>query len=43
MAGVGDQANITLPVAEIEAFCRKNRIRKLSLFGSVLHEQVNNT
>lgn len=39
MAGVGDQVNITLPMAAIEAFCRNNRIRKLSLFGSVLREE----
>jgi hypothetical protein len=25
-----------LPDADIESFCRRNRIRKLSLFGSVL-------
>lgn len=36
MAGVGDQVNITLPVAAIEAFCRKHHIRKMALFGSVL-------
>ena len=27
---------LALPQAEIEEFCRRNRIRKLSLFGSVL-------
>ena len=27
---------LTLPQAEIEEFCRRNHIRKLSLFGSVL-------
>lgn len=29
-------ANITLPMAEIAAFCQHNQIRKLALFGSVL-------
>jgi len=29
-------ARIPLPDAEIVRFCRRNRIRKLSLFGSVL-------
>lgn len=38
MAGAGDQTNIALPMAEIEAFCREHRIRRLSLFGSVLRE-----
>ena len=28
--------NIPIPQTEIAAFCRKNQIRKLSLFGSVL-------
>ena len=27
---------IDIPKAEIEAFCRRNRIRRLALFGSVL-------
>ena len=27
---------LALPQAEIEEFCRRNQIRKLSLFGSVL-------
>ena len=27
---------LALPQAEIEGFCRRNHIRKLSLFGSVL-------
>ena len=27
---------LALPQAEIEEFCRRNHIRKLSLFGSVL-------
>ena len=29
-------AKIDVPVEILEQFCRKNRIRKLSLFGSVL-------
>jgi uncharacterized protein len=29
---------IDLPMDEIEAFCRRNHIRKLSLFGSVLRD-----
>jgi len=28
---------VNLPRAEMAVFCRNNRIRKLSLFGSVLH------
>jgi predicted nucleotidyltransferase len=31
-------AKITLPKHQIEDFCRRNNIRKLSLFGSVLRE-----
>jgi hypothetical protein len=29
-------ANIEVPTAEIAALCRRNGIRKLALFGSVL-------
>ncbi len=29
---------ITVPQGEIEAFCRRHHIRRLSLFGSVLRE-----
>jgi predicted nucleotidyltransferase len=29
---------IEVPKEEIEAFCRRNRIRKLALFGSVLRD-----
>lgn len=32
------QAHIDIPMDEIAAFCRQNRIRKLSLFGSVLRD-----
>ncbi|MCI0440471.1 MAG: nucleotidyltransferase family protein [Chloroflexi bacterium] len=31
-------AKIAIPIAEIEDFCRKHHIRKLSLFGSVLRD-----
>jgi predicted nucleotidyltransferase len=32
------ERNIDLPLAQIEAFCQRNPIRKLSLFGSVLRD-----
>lgn len=32
------RARIALPQAEIEAFCRRNHIRRLALFGSVLRD-----
>lgn len=32
---------ITVPKEEIEAFCRRHRIRRLSLFGSVLRDDFN--
>ena len=32
----GKIPHVELPTEEIEAFCRRNHIRKLSLFGSVL-------
>ena len=31
-------AGIVVPAADVEAFCRRNQIRKLSLFGSVLRK-----
>lgn len=31
-------ANIDIPYEEIKAFCERNHIRKLSLFGSVLRD-----
>ncbi len=31
------KAHIDLPKGKIAEFCKKNHIRKLSLFGSVLH------
>jgi len=33
-----DKKQIEIPKKEIEAFCRKHGIRKLSFFGSVLRE-----
>lgn len=30
--------NLNIPASDIEAFCRKHHIRKLSLFGSYLRE-----
>lgn len=32
------ERNISLPMDQLEAFCRRNPITKLSLFGSVLRE-----
>jgi len=32
------RARIPIPQAEIEAFCRRNHIRRLALFGSVLRD-----
>jgi uncharacterized protein len=32
---------IAIPQGEIEAFCRRHRIRRLSLFGSVLRDDFN--
>ena len=32
------RARIPLPLTEIEAFCRRNHIRRLALFGSVLRD-----
>jgi predicted nucleotidyltransferase len=32
------RAKITIPGEEIEKFCKRNHIRKLSLFGSVLRD-----
>lgn len=29
---------ISIPIAELEAFCQQHHIRKLSLFGSVLRD-----
>lgn len=33
-----EKKQIEIPQEKLEAFCRKHRIRKLSLFGSVLRE-----
>lgn len=35
--------NIFVPKDKIAGFCERNHIRKLSLFGSVLREDFNNT
>jgi hypothetical protein len=32
------KARIDIPTEQIAAFCRRNRIRRLALFGSVLRE-----
>lgn len=32
------QQKIEIPALQIEAFCRRNRIRRLALFGSVLRD-----
>jgi len=32
------RARIQMPKNDIEAFCKRNGIRRLSLFGSVLHD-----
>ena len=32
------RVRIPIPQAEIEAFCRRNHIRRLALFGSVLRD-----
>ncbi len=32
------EERITVPQAELEEFCRRNHIRKLAFFGSVLRE-----
>jgi len=35
---MGTKPHVKLPKKEIEAFCRKHHIKRLSLFGSVLRE-----
>src|SRR3990167_3924556 len=35
---MNEKSNIQLPVDEVAAFCKRNRIRKLSLFGSALRD-----
>jgi predicted nucleotidyltransferase len=32
------ELNIAVPRAELDAFCRRNHVRKLSFFGSVLRD-----
>jgi len=36
--GAKNSTGIEIPKAEIEAFCRRNHIRRLALFGSVLRD-----
>jgi hypothetical protein len=31
-------ANLEIPAASLHAFCRKRKVRELSLFGSVLRD-----
>jgi predicted nucleotidyltransferase len=38
IGGVGMPRNIVIPKGKIADFCRRNHIRKLSLFGSVLRD-----
>jgi hypothetical protein len=35
---MGNRAKINVPLEKIEDFCKRNHIRKLSLFGSVLRQ-----
>ena len=35
---MGDRKNIHLPADKVAEFCKRNRIRKLSLFGSALRD-----
>jgi predicted nucleotidyltransferase len=37
------ETKINIPKDKIEGFCKKNRIRRLSLFGSVLREDFGPT
>lgn len=32
------ESNIMVPQAELDAFCRRNHVRKLAFFGSVLRD-----
>ncbi len=36
-------AAITIPTAELSEFCRRNRIRRLALYGSVLTDRFSDT
>lgn len=36
------QINIDIPADKIAAFCKKNHVRKLALFGSVLRDDFSN-
>jgi len=35
---MNDKKNIEIPADKVAEFCKRNRIRKLSLFGSVLRD-----
>ena len=35
---MNDKKNIDIPADKVAEFCKRNRIRKLSLFGSVLRD-----
>lgn len=35
---MSDKKNIQIPADEVAEFCKRNRIRKLSLFGSALRD-----
>ena len=37
------ERNLNLPMEQIEAFCRRHPIRKLSLFGSALRDDFTET
>ena len=37
-AGAMNYHGIDIPIDQIKAFCRRNRIRRLSLFGSILRD-----
>ena len=39
----GMEPRIAIPGSEIESFCRRNHIRSLSLFGSVLRDDFTDT
>jgi hypothetical protein len=38
---MNNPSNLQIPTAQVEAFCRKWRVRELALFGSVLRDDFN--
>jgi hypothetical protein len=40
---VNDQPRLSIPHAQLASFCRRNRIRRFSLFGSILREDFGPT